>query len=108
MSGVLGFAPASNKHLIASVKPIRAASAKGLPVPFTLAPACQFTYRRQNSEMFPYKLTVHKYNTRLKAEKNIVPESIVSNKTRKERVMLQPKVLIGLLPCWARQEKKTN
>jgi len=54
MSGVLGFAPASNKHLIASVKPIRAASAKGLPVPFTLAPACQFMYRRQNSEMFPY------------------------------------------------------
>jgi len=30
LSGTFGFAPASNKHLIASVKPFSAALAKGL------------------------------------------------------------------------------
>jgi hypothetical protein len=42
--GTFGFAPASNKHLIASVKPFSAASAKGLSqglAPLTLAPPYQ-------------------------------------------------------------------
>jgi hypothetical protein len=40
----LGFAPASNKHLVASVKPSRAALAKGLEIQFTSAPAYQIIY----------------------------------------------------------------
>jgi hypothetical protein len=60
MSALLGSAPASNKHLIASVKPSCAAAAKGLRKPFTSAPAYQFMHRSQNNETSPsYKLAIH-------------------------------------------------
>jgi hypothetical protein len=119
MSRTFAFAPASNKHLIASVKPFSAAFNKGLSpglALLTLAPPYQMQVWQAN-HMVVLSLIQRWINRNQFVEilhsycsitENIIPESIASHRTQKICVMPCLGLQTDDYLCWAGKKQINN